>query len=174
MSIEVAIRMSTYFLPISGSEEVIVVEVTESKEPSALHSSQTKDDDDVVDENGPKILSKKEKEKLKKEREKVWFERDRFTRYTFYSCFKSFRRRKRRKRLRRKYKKEPKSLRQKSHFNLVNLHPSRLRRKRTALRMTLAAGRVTRKKRRKRKRRRRKRSPHPYRSRKKGEQASAL
>ena len=52
--------MSTYFLPISGSEEVIVVEVTESKEPSALHSSQTKDDDDVVDENGPKILSKKE------------------------------------------------------------------------------------------------------------------
>lgn len=54
-----------------GSEEVIVVEVTESKEPSALHSSQTKDDDDVVDENGPKILSKKEKEKLKKEREKA-------------------------------------------------------------------------------------------------------
>ena len=88
MSIEVALRMSTYFLPILGSEELIAAEVTESKESSALHSSQTKDDDDVVDENDPKILSKKEKEKLKKEREKVCFKRDLFTRDTFDSCFK--------------------------------------------------------------------------------------
>ena len=41
-----------------------------------LESAPSKDaaeDDDAPEEGGPKILSKKEKEKLKKEREKVRF-----------------------------------------------------------------------------------------------------
>ena len=42
----------------------------------ALESAPSKDageDEDAPEEGGPKILSKKEKEKLKKEREKVRF-----------------------------------------------------------------------------------------------------
>jgi translation initiation factor 5B len=37
------------------------------------HSPLNDDNDEDAEDTGPKILSKKEKEKLKKEREKVYF-----------------------------------------------------------------------------------------------------
>lgn len=64
------ITLATLF--VSNKNDTEKVAPPPSEEPAALSAEPAKEDaEDGAEEGGVKILSKKEKEKLKKEREKV-------------------------------------------------------------------------------------------------------